>query len=207
MREVRRMTTFIVLTLLVPNAALSQECSVTFEIATVKPSILESMLIVVRSLNPKGEAQRLSSLRQEVQELKKDKRQLSETLKIVLEQSSVQDWWVARVEEIPRAQKEVLRLLESIRSEADRGGLFAGDKSFASLTDLIDQKKRDLGRLCLLSAQPLPLRPELRQRMQTLVNDLDKEVNALGSIGDALATLISKAHDEELAGNEKQKKI
>jgi hypothetical protein len=207
MRKVSRITTFIVLTLLVPSAALSQECSVTFEIATVKPSILESLIIVVRSLNPKGEAQRLSSLRQDVQELKKDKRQLSETLQTVLQQSSVQNWWVARVEEIPRVQKEVLRLLQSIRSEADTGGLFAGDKSFASLRDLVDQKKRDLGRLCLLSAQPLPLRPELRQQMQTLITDLDKEVNALGSIDDALAALISRARDETLVGKEKQKKI
>jgi hypothetical protein len=164
-------------------------------------------MTVLKSFNPKGEAQRLSSLRQQVQELKKDKHELSETLIAVLEQNSLPDWLQARVKQIPDIQNKVLVLLDDIRSEADQGGLFAGDKSFSDLEDLIDQKRRDLSRLCVLSQQPLPLiNPALRQQLQSLVGNLNLEVESLGKIDDQLGTLIQKAHDQETSAKTNQKK-
>src|SRR5580704_17012189 len=152
MRRPRTMTLLlVVLTLFVSSAALGQSCSVTFETATVKPSLWDSLVTVLKSFNPKGEAQRLSSLRQQVQQLKEDKHQLSDTLTNVLQQSSVPSWLEARVKQIPDIQNKVLILLNDIRSEADQGGLFAGDKSFSDLQEVIDLKRRDLSKLCVLA--------------------------------------------------------
>lgn len=195
------------LSLLVPHSALAQSCSVNFETATVKPSILDSLKTVLKSFNPKGEAQRLSSLRQQVQQLKEDKRQLSETLNTVLQQNSVPSWLEARVKQIPDIQNKVLTLLEDMRSEAEQGGLFAGDKSFSDLEELIDAKKRAISKICVLTQQPLPLvDPALRQQLQSVVGNLNLEVKSLGEIDEQIGTLIQKAHEQETAAKAKDKK-
>jgi hypothetical protein len=172
----------------------------------VKPSILDSLLTVLRSFNPKGEAQRLSSLRQEIQDLETDKRQLADTLNTVIQQNSVPSWLEARVREIPELQAKILILLDHIRSEADQGGLFAGDQSFSDIGELLDQKRRDLSKLCVLSQQPLPLNPALSQQLKSLVESLNLEVNSLGKIDSQLGSLIQKAHDEQTAAKKNQNK-
>jgi len=200
-------TLTIFLVLLIPRSALGQSCSVTFETATVKPSILDSLMTVLKSFNPKGEAQRLSSLRQEVQQLKGEKQQLADTLNTVLQQNSVPDWLKARVNQIPDIQNKVLTLLEDMRSEADQGGLFAGDKSFSDLEELIDKKKREINKICVLTQQPLPLvDPGLRQQLQSVVSNLNLEVESLGKIDEQIGTLIQKAHEQETAAKTKEKK-
>jgi hypothetical protein len=208
MRRLGTMTTLtFILTLVVPSAALGQSCSVIFETATVKPSVWGSLMTVLKSFNPKGEAQRLSALRQQVQQLKEDKHQLSDTLNTVLQQNSVPSWLEARVKQIPDIQNKVVILLDDIRSEADQGGLFAGDKSFADLKGLVDQKRLDLSKLCVFAQQPLPLiDPALRQQLQSLVGNLNLEADSLGKIDDQLGSLIQKARDQETSAKTKQEK-
>jgi hypothetical protein len=208
MRPLRTMGALtILLSLVIPRIALGQSCSVTFETATVKPSILDSLMTVLKSFNPKGEAQRLTSLRQQVQQLKEDKRQLSDTLNNVLQQNSMPSWLEARVKQIPDIQSKVLTLLEDLRSEADHGGLFAGDKSFSDLEELIDKKKRDMSKICVLTQQPLPLvDPALKQQLQSVVSNLNLEVESLGKVDDQIGTLIQKAHEQETAATAKEKK-
>jgi hypothetical protein len=186
-----------VFVLLTPSFAAAQSCAVTFETATVKPSVLDSLITVLKSFNSKGEAQRLTNLRQEVLDLRQDKQQLADTLGTVAQQNSVPDWLQARIRQIPGIQSKVLDLLKEMRAEADQGGLFAGDQSFADLTLLIDQKQRDMSQLCLLSQQTLPLNPVNRGRLESTVTDLKKELDALDKIDQELQKLIQKAHDSE----------
>jgi hypothetical protein len=203
-------TLTIFVSLLIPGNALGQSCSVTFETATVKPSVWDSFMTLLKSFNPKGEVERLMSLEKEVHQLKDDKHQLADTLNTVLQQNSVPSWLEARVKEIPDIQNKVLLLLTNIRSEAAEGGVFGGpppDKTYYDLEELVGKKGRDLGQLCVLTQQPLPLiDPSRRQQLQTLVDNLNKEVDALGKIDDQLGALIQKAHDQETAGKTKQKK-
>ena len=66
----------VCVTLMAPRVLPGQSCSVPFDTGTVKPSMWDSLVTVLRSFNPKGEAQRLGTLRQRVQQLKDDKHEL-----------------------------------------------------------------------------------------------------------------------------------
>jgi hypothetical protein len=200
-------TAAILVPLLIPSATLGQSCSVTFETATVKPSVWDSFIKLFKSFNPKGQAERLSSLQQKVHELKSEKDQLLDTLNNVLISNSLPDWLEARLKQIPDIQNKVLVLLGEIRSEGDQGGLFAGDKSFPDLGDLLNAKKRDLSKMCVLVQLRLPLTdPAQRQQLQSLVDNLKIEAGSLGKIDDQLLTLVRKAHEEETSANSKQNK-
>jgi len=195
----------VCVTLMAPRVLPGQSCSVPFDTGTVKPSMWDSLVTVLRSFNPKGEAQRLGTLRQRVQQLKDDKHELSDTLNTVIQQNSVPSWLDARVKQIPDVQNKALVLIDNIRSEADQGGLFVGDKAFSDLSELLNKKGHMLNQLCVLAQQPLPLNPSLRQQLQSLVNSLNLEVDSLGKIDDEIGTLIQKAHDEEVTAKTKQK--
>jgi uncharacterized phage infection (PIP) family protein YhgE len=218
MRTLRTVRTLaIFLSVVAPSAVLGQTCSVTFETATVEPSIWESFKTLLKSFNPKGEVERLAALQKEVRQLKEDKHQLSDTLSNILQQNSQQDsqqrslpdWLKARLQQIPDIQNKVVQLLIDIRSEAAQGGVFGGpppDKTYDELEQLIDAKRRDLSRLCVLAQERLPLPDRERQELQTLVDNLNKEVDALGDVDNKLGEVIQKAHDQETSAKTKEKK-
>jgi len=179
-------------------AAAQGGCAVNFDPAILKgPGLFESVWIVVKGFNPTGEAQRLSDLRQVVLQLKQSKADLAEILNNVAQQNSLPDWLKARTQQIPAIEDQIVTLLGKMRSEAKKGGLFAGDQSFADLGVITDEKVKQLRQLCLLTNAPLPLDPEVRQRLNGIVSVLNAEISTLREIDKELQKLIQKANEEE----------
>jgi hypothetical protein len=179
---------------LFPRTIAAQVCSVQLDAKTLQPTPWEQIVNVVASFLPKpSEAKRLSQLRQAVQDLRKDKNDLKDTLKLVADNDSLQDWMKARVRQIPNLQDQIVSLLKKIGSEGDEGGLFAGDKSFAKLQQLIRDKQVALNDLCVLSGAPLPLSPADRNSLQSFISKLSEEIHSIDSVDEGLAKLIEKA--------------
>jgi hypothetical protein len=172
-------------------------CSINFDPATLKgPGIFESVLLVVRSFNPKGEAQRLSDLRQVVFQLQQKKSDLADTLHTVSQQNSVPAWLQAKTQQSPGVDEQIVSLLGKMRSEAKKGGLFAGDQSFADLSVVTDQKIKQLRELCILTDAQLPLNYETKLRLDEIVSVLRAEVSVLTEVDKELQMLIQKANEE-----------
>jgi hypothetical protein len=89
-----------ILVFLAASLSAQDRCAVNFAPATLKPSVFQSILTVISSLNPKGEAQRLTDLKQIVFQLEQKKAELAETLDKVSQQNSVPSWLEASVHQI-----------------------------------------------------------------------------------------------------------
>ena len=172
-------------------------CDVHFDPATVRPGILESVKTVISSFQPKGEAERLTHLKNVVFSLTSKKKELIGTLEPVLQSNSVQSWMVARITKIPELQREITNLLREMRAEAEEHGLFAGDKSFEDLTEIINDKSVELRELCQLSSHSLPLDYQNRPVLEHYIQNLRVEVATLQQIDDAVGVLIDKANGTE----------
>jgi hypothetical protein len=183
--------------LMLPCASRAQSgCAVNFAPATSKPSVLQSILTTISSFNPKGENQRLSDLRQVVIDLRNNKSTLLDTLSKVKENDSVPAWLQARVQQIPEMEKQIVTLFWKMHAEGDKGRLFAGDKSFAELSVVVDQKTKQLDHLCILASTSLPLGPQDKRDLDNILVGLRSEVETLGKIDDEIGKLIQKANDQ-----------
>jgi hypothetical protein len=177
--------------------AQDQPCDVHFSPATVKPKALENLRTLFASFIPDGESTRLANLRLTVMDLKKQKIDLVETLKIVSEANSLQDWQKARIAQIPQAQTQIVTLFRKMHSEYNKGGLFAGNKAFADLDIVIDAKKKTMNQICLLSYAKLPLSGDDKKALDGFISDLEYEVRTLADIDNELVAIIQKAQEQE----------
>src|SRR5882672_3207680 len=94
----------VLLPWVVCSAQPEPACDVKFAPEAVKPKTLDSIRIVIASFIPAGESKRLSDLRLIVIELKNKKTDLADTLKIVLDANSLQEWQKAKLQQIPDLQ-------------------------------------------------------------------------------------------------------
>jgi hypothetical protein len=186
------------------NAGSQTPCDVHFDPTTVKPGILESVKTVIFSFQRKGEAERLTHLKNVVFALSSKKKDLIGALEPVLQSNSVQNWMVARLTKIPELQRDITNLLKEMRAEADEGGLFAGDKAFEDLTEIINDKSVELRELCQLSNHTLPLDYQNRSVLDHYIQGLRAEVATLQQIDDELGALIDKANGAEKKKTESQ---
>jgi hypothetical protein len=185
-------------------ASAQSGCAVNFAPESSKPKVLQSVLAVISSFNPKGEAWRLRELRNTVIELRQKKLDLADTLDRVSWKNSTPDWSEARGQQIPDIETRIVTLFETMHSEYDHGGLFAGDKSFADLSVAVDGKTKQLSQLCVLASDSLPLSPDDKRLLDSITLSLREEADTLGKIDGALAKLIQQTNEEAKSGARSQ---
>ena len=172
-------------------------CDVKFTPEAVKPKTLDSVRAVLASFIPTAESKRLSDLRLVVMDLAKKKAEFVETLHLVSNANSLQDWQKAKLQQIPELQRAIVSLFWKMRAEYNEGGLFAGNKAFADLGTVVQGKKAQLNEACLLTYSKLPLVGEDKKKLDTLISNIDVEIDLLHKIDDQLSELIRKAQEKQ----------